>query len=167
MKNRKNSPILFGITLGPTSRTGDADTDLEMRGSADGRKNTLPGKTEPEAIHEFDFSRRTLPTQGKPFTPDMFTCTSTPKRTFPPRKMTPEEKRFHRAQEHYRSRTATHYTSGTSTPMVMSAAWELFKVVCAGVFVALKYTFIAIALIITVGCMMCAGRTTKEVKYRW
>ena len=164
MKNRKNSPVSFGITLGSTHRTGNADTAFELRGSAVCRENALPGKTEPEAIHEFDFSRRTLPTQGKPFTPDMFTCTSTPKRTFPPRKMTPEEKRFHRAQDHYRSRTPSHYTSEKSTPMVMSAAWELFKVVCIGVFIAFKYIFIAVALIITIGCMICAGRQTGGLK---
>ena len=54
-----------------------------------------------------------------------------------------------------------------SSSMALSVPWEIFKIICVGVFFALKYIFIAAAFIITISCFLCAGRQTREVKYRW
>ena len=169
MKNRKNSPVPFGITPASANRTEDGNSDLGKWGSAVHRENAMQGKTPQVSTHGIDFPRMKLPPPGKrPFTPDMFTCSSMPKRTFPPpRKMSKEEERIHKELKRLRSLTASHPASEKSSSMAASAAWEFFKLLCAGVFVVLKYTFIAICLIITIGCFMCAGRQTREVKYRW
>ena len=168
MKNRKDSPISFGITLTSSKRSKSKNFDRYMEFSTVCRENDTPGKTEQVSIYEFDFPRKEMPPVKLPFTPDMFNCGSMRLPTFPPRKMTKKEKRIHKVLEQLRSRTAaSHHTSGKSSAMTASAAWEFFKVVCAGVFVALKYTAVAISIIITIGCFMCAGRQTREVKYRW
>ena len=165
MKNRKNAPISFGIMPASIDRTGNANTDPEKRSSAVRRKNSMPGKTEQVSTLEFDFPRMKLPAPDTPFTPDMFTCTSMQKRTFPPpRKISKEEERIHRKLKRLRSRSASHYTSKKSSSLGVSVPWEFFKVVCAGVFLFFKYTFIAVALIITIGCMICAGRQTTGLR---
>ena len=174
MKNRKNSPVSFGITLVPDNRNANAETDPEKRRSAVRRKNALPRTTEQVPIHEFDCPRRKMPQPDRPFTPDMFTCESRPLPAFPPQeKMSPKEERIRKELERSRSRTASqdfrsgtawHPSPGKSAPSAVSVPWELFKIICAGVFVALKYAFIAVALIITIGCMICAGKHTGGLK---
>lgn len=169
MKNRKNSPISFGITLTPGKRTRSKDFNRRREISTACRENDSPGKMEQLSVYEFDCPRKKMPPDKPPFTPDMFNCGSMRLPVFPPpRKMTSEEERIHKELEQFRSRTAaSHHTPGKSSLMVLSGAWEFFKVVLFGVFVALKYMVIAIFLIITIGCFMCAGRQTGGVKYRW
>ena len=164
MKNRKNSPIPFGITLASANRTGEANMNLEKWSSAVHRGNAMPKAAELVSTQGFEVPREELPT-GKPFTPDMFTCGSMTRRTFPPpRRISKKDERIHRELERLRSRTASHCTSKKSSSMAASVAWEFFKVVCAGVFLFFKYAFIAVALIITIGCMICAGRPTGGLK---
>ena len=165
MKNRKNAPISFGITPAAANRTGNANTDPEKRSSAVRRKNSMPGKTEQVSAPEFDFPRMKLPPPDTPFTPDMFTCVSMPKRTFPPpRKISKEEERIHRKLKRLRSRSASNYSSQKSPSWAVSVPWGFFKVIFAGVFVAFKYIFIAVAVIITIGCFMCAGKHIGGLK---
>ena len=171
MKNRKNDPILFGITLVSVSRTKAANTVPAKRDPMVRRKN-LPEKTE-QAVPDFDFTRRKLP-PGKPFTPDIFTCESRPLPAFPsPGKMSKEMERIHKELERSHPRTASHrhhYRTASQppakkvSPIAVSIPWSFFKIVYAGVFVFLKYAFIAVALIITIGCMICAGRQTGGLK---
>ncbi len=166
MKNRKNDPISFGITLTSTNRTGAAKQYLEKRGSTVRSQNILPGKTEQLAIWEFDFPRRELPQIGKltPFTPDMFICEPVPLPAFPtPRKLFEDEERIGKALKNLRYRTASYRTAsysspGKSSPLAVSIPWAFIQIIFAGVFVTLKYMVIAISIIITVGCMLCAGR---------
>ena len=164
MKNRKNSPISFGITLASANRTGEANTDLEKKSSSVCCGNAIPPPKKEQAAEVFDFPRMELP-PGKPFTPDMFTCGSMTRRTFPPpKKMSREEERVHRELERLRSRTVSYPSSKKSSSMAAAAAWGFFKVVFAGVFLAFKYIFIAVSVIITIGCMLCAGRQTGGLK---
>ena len=162
MKNRKDSPILFGITLTSVKRKNidhSKAIETDCRGNA--------ALVEPETMpHEIDCPRRELPLPGKPpFTPDMFNCESLRLPSLPPpRKMSKEEERIHKELESLRSRTAPNPTSGKSSSMAVPVAWEFFKVVFVGVFVAFKYIFIAVAFIVTIGCFICAGRQTSGLK---
>ena len=168
MKVRKNSAIAFGINLVSGNRIKDAKTDLEKNGSAVHRKSAMPWRTERETTHKFDFPCTKMPLQGKPFTPDMFNCEPVTLPSFPPPgQKSREEKCVQEELERFRSRTASHPSPEKSSSMALSVAWELLKIICVGVFFALKYIFIAAAFIITIGCMICAGRQTREVKYRW
>ena len=170
MKDPKNSKLAFGINLVSTNRTGDTKTDLE-RNLIARRQNDIPRKTVQVSIPEIDCSRSKIPQPNKPFTPDMFTCESMPLPNFPPpRKMSPKEERIQK--ELKRSRTASDSFTKKSPALAVAAAvaWEIFKLLCLGVFIALKYTVIAIFLFITIGCAICAGRQTRELmveKYRW
>ena len=159
MKNRNNNPISFGITLASSSRTKAANTNPEKRRSAVHRNNTMPVKSRQMSRHEFDRPRKKMPSPAKPFTPDMFNCEPRPLPNFPPpEKMSKEMERIHKELDRSRSRTASHPASGKSSSMAWAVAGEFFKVVFAGVFVFFKYAFIAVAVIITIGCMICAGR---------
>ena len=165
MKNRKNNPISFGITLAPANRTEAANTDLEKRVLIVRRGNALPRKTKQVSMYEFDCPRTKMPTPAKPFTPDMFNCEARPLPHFPPpRKISPEEERIHKELERSRSRTAQHSAWGKSFSMAVSVLWEIFTIICVGFFIALKYIFIAAAAIITIGCMLCAGRQTTGLR---
>ena len=177
MKNRKNNPISFGITLVSANQTEAANTDLKRRNAAVHSENAIPGRIKQMSIHEFDCPRKKIPPQNKPFTPDLFITEPVTLPAFPPPwKMSPKEERVQKEMERFRSRTSSPRlrartawypaSKKTSSP-VASDAWEFFKIACFGIFVVLKYTFIAISLIITIGCMICAGRRTREVKYRW
>ena len=166
MKNRKNSPISFGITLTSGKRTEAASTDPQKRVLTVRRGNVLPVKTEQAATHEFDFPCMKLPPpKDKPFTPDMFNCKPGPLPAFPPQgKMSPEEERVQKELKRFRSRTASIPASGKTSSMAVSVPWDFFKIIFVGVFVALKYAFIAVAVVITVGCMLCAGRQTSGLR---
>ena len=165
MKSRKDSAIAFGITLAAANRTGDANTHLQKKGSTVRHEDSMLKKTAEAAADEFDFPRRNMPAPDKqPFTPDLFTCEPVPLPAFPPRRMSREEARVHKALGSFQSRTASHPASGKSSPTAGAVAWEFFKVVFAGVFLAFKYLFIAVAVIITIGCMMCAGRQTGGLR---
>ena len=159
MKNRNNNPISFGITLASSSRTEAANTDLEKRVLKVRRRNALPGKAKQVSTHDFNLPRRKMPLTNKPFTPDMFITEPMPLPHFPPpRKISPEEERIHKELERSRSRTAPHSAWGKSFSIALSVLWEIFTIICVGFFIALKYMFIAVAAIITIGCMLCAGR---------
>ena len=165
MKNRKNSPISFGITLAPANRTEAANTDLEKRVLIVRRGNALPGKTKQVSPQDFNLPcQKKMPLTNKPFTPDMFNCDPRPMPAFPPRKMSKEEERIHKEQERSRSQTAPHSVLGKSFSTALSVLWEIFTIICVGVFIALKYIFIAAAAIITIGCMLCAGRQTTGLR---
>ena len=174
MKNRKNSPVSFGITLTSNKQTRSKNSDRGRAISTGCRENILPATTEQVSIHEFDCPRTKMPAPDKPpFTPDMFTCESVPLPAFPqPWKMSPKEERVQKELKHFRSRKASPrlrartawYPASKKSPMALSVPWGFFKVICIGVFVALKYAFIAVALIITIGCMICAGRQTGGLK---
>ena len=166
MKNRKNSPISFGITLVPASRTKDANTHPRKRGSAVRRANTVPVTIGQMSLAEFDSPRRKLPPPDEPpFTPDMFITEPVPLPHFPrPRKISPDEESFRNAREHLRSRSEWHLSPEQSSSMAVYVPWDFFKVVFVGVFVFLKYAFIAVAAIITIGCMLCAGRQTTGLR---
>ena len=157
MKNRNNNLISFGITLASSSRTEAANTDLEKRVLKVRRRNALPGKAKQVSTHDFN-----LP-PPKPFTPDMFNSEPRPLPAFPPPvKMSPKVERVRKELEH--SRTASYPSSKKSSSTAGTVAWEFFKVVFAGVFVFFKYAFIAVSVIITVGCMICAGRQTGGLR---
>ncbi len=167
MKNRKNNPISFGITLTSSKRTKSKNSNRCRQISMDCRENNPPGKIEQLSVYEFDCPRKKMPQRDKlPFTPDMFNCSSMRLQAFPPpRVLTKEEERIHKELERFRSRTAaSHRTSGNSSSAVSPATWEFFKVVFFGAFVALKYAFMAVAVIITIGCMICAGRQTSGLR---
>ena len=165
MNGKKNSAIAFGITLVSANRTGNSNTNPEKRRSAFHRKNTIPGKTAQVSIHEFDSLRSKMPLTNKPFTPDMFSCEPKPLPVFPRPKMSKEMERIHKELERSRSsRTASYPSSKKSSSTAGAFAWEFFKVVFSGVFLAFKYAFIAVAVIITIGCMICAGRPTGGLK---
>ena len=167
MKNRKDSPISFGITLTSSRRVRSTNCNRRREISTACRENNALGKIEYLSVYDFDCPRKKMPPPDKlPFTPDMFNCVSMRLPTFPPpRPMTRAEERIHKVLEQYRSQqAASHHTSGNSSLMVPSAAWEFFMVVFFGVFVALKYAFIAVAVIITIGCMICAGRQTSGLR---
>ena len=158
MKNRNNNLISFGITLASSSRTEAANTDLEKRVLKVRRRNALPGKAKQVSTHDFN-----LP-PPKPFTPDMFNSEPRPLPAFPPPvKMSPKVERVRKELELSRSRKASQSASGESS-MAWAVAGEFFKVVFAGVFLAFKYIFIAAALIITISCMICAGRQTGGLR---
>jgi len=177
MNGRKNNPISFGITLVAPHRTKDTNTHPRKRSSAVRRQNARQGKIEQMSLEEFDCPRTKMPMPAKLFTPDMFNCEPRPLPAFPPpEKMSKEMERIHKELERSRSRTASHsFSSRTawhpssekSSSMGLSIPWEFFKVVFSGVFLAFKYIFIAVAFIITISCMICAGRPTRIVKYRW
>ena len=163
MKIRKNNPISFGITLAPANHTEATKTGLEKKSSTIRRKNAMQGTIEQVSIHDIACPRMKLPPQYKPFTPDLFDCEPRPLPTFPPpRKIFPKEECVRKELE--RSRTASHPSPGKSSSMTVAIPWNFFKVVFAGVFVAFKYIFIAVAVIITVGCMICAGRQTGGLR---
>ena len=167
MKNRKDSPISFGITLTSSKRTRSKNFNRRREIPPVCLENNALGKIDYLSVYDFDCPRMKMPPPDKlPFTPDMFNCVSMRLPTFPPsRKMTSEEERIHNVLKQYRSSTtASHHTSGNSSLTVLSAAWEFFKVVFFGVFVALKYAFIAVAVIITIGCMICAGRQSSGLR---
>lgn len=162
MKNRKDRPISFGVTL-TSSRRKNIDHSKAIE--TDCRDNASP--VEPEVLpHEIDCPRRKLPLPGKPpFTPDMLNCESVRLPSLPqPRKMSKEEERIHKELERLRSRTAPQPSSGKPSSMAVPVAWDFLKVVFVGVFVAFKYIFIAVAFIITIGCFICAGRQTSGLK---
>lgn len=172
MKNRKNSPISFGITLTSSKRTRNKNFNRCREISTACQVNDAPGQIEQLSLYEFDCPRRKMPPDKPPFTPDMFNCDSMRLPIFhPPRKLTKEEERIQKGLERFRSQTAeSHHPSGNSSLMVSSATWEFFEVVFVGTFVALKYMVIAISLITMIGSVICAGRPTRcvwEVKYRW
>ena len=163
MHGRKNSAIAFGITLVTPHRTGDANTHPGKRGAAVCRQNTIQEKNAQVSIHEFDCPRTKMPMPAKPFTPDMFNCEPRPLPNFPPPvMMSPKVERVRKELE--RSRTASYPSSKKSSLTARAVAWEFFKVVFAGVFLAFKYIFIAVALIITISCMICAGRQTGGLR---
>ena len=173
MKNRKNNPISFGITLVSANQTEAANTDLKRRNAAVHSENAIPGRIKQMSIHEFDCPRKKIPPQNKPFTPDLFITEPVTLPAFPPPwKMSPKEERVQKEMERFRSRTSSPrlrartawYPASKKSPMALSVPWGFFKVICIGVFVALKYAFIAVALIITIGCMICAGRQTGGLK---
>ena len=165
MKNRKNSPISFGITLTSANRTETANTDLEKSVMIVRRGNALPGKIKPESTHDFNLPRQKMPLTNKPFTPDMFDSEPRPLPALPPpEKMSPKEERIHKELERSRSRTAPHSASGKSFSIALSVLWEIFTIICVGFFIALKYIFIVAAAIITIGCMLCAGRQTTGLR---
>ena len=167
MKNRKDSPISFGITLTSSRRVRSTNCNRRREISTACRENNALGKIDYLSVYDFDCPRKKMPPLDKlTFTPDMFNCSSMRLPTFPPpRKMTSEEERIHNVLKQYRSSTtASHHTLENSSLTVPSAAWEFFKVVFFGVFVALKYAFIAVAIIITIGCMICAGRQTSGLR---
>ena len=162
MNGKKNSAFAFGITLVSADRTGNSNLNPEKRRSAVRRKNTMPGTVQ-VLIHEFDCPRTKMPTPAKPFTPDMFNCEPRPLPAFPPpEKMSPKVERVQKELD--RSRTASYPSSKKTSSTAGAVAWEFFKVVFAGVFVFFKYAFIAVAVIITVGCMICAGRQTTGLR---
>ena len=145
-----------------TDRSEIAKTDLEKKKLTVRRQNTMPGKSAQVSIHEFDCPRTKMP-QEKPFTPDLFTSDPRPLSSFPPpRKLSTQEERV--LKELKRSRTTSYPDSKKTTPMAMSVAGEFFKVVFVGVFLAFKYIFIAVSVIITVGCMLCAGKQTTGLR---
>ena len=163
MNGKKNSAIAFGITLVSADRTGNSNPNPEKRRSAVRRKSARQGKIEQMSLAEFDSSRTKMPTPAKPFTPDMFNCEPRPLPNFPPPvKISPKVERVRKELEH--SRTASYPSSKKSSSTAGTVAWEFFKVVFAGVFVFFKYAFIAIAVIITIGCMICAGRQTGGLR---
>ena len=165
MKIRKNNPISFGITLLSAKRTGDTNTDPGKRRLTIRRPNATPEKTEQAAINDIALTRTKLPPQGKPFTPDMFNSEPRPLPAFPPPvKMSREEERVKKELERFRCQTEWHPSSKKSSSMALSVPWEFFKVVFAGVFVFFKYAFIAVSVIITVGCMICAGRQSTGLR---
>ena len=166
MKNRKNSTISFGITLASVSRTKAANTHPRKRGSAVRCQNTLPGKIGQMSLNEFDLPRRKLPPPDEPpFTPEMFITEPVPLPYFPrPRKISPEKESIRKERDRFRYRTEWHPAPEKSTPMALYAACELFKVVFTGVFIFFKYAFIAVAVVITIGCMICAGRQTTGLR---
>lgn len=163
MKIRKNNPISFGITLVSANRTGEAKTGLEKKSSTIRRINAMQGTIEQVSIHDIACPRMKLPPQCKPFTPDLFDCEPRPLPTFPPpRKISPKEECVRKELE--RSRPASHPASGKSSSTNVAIPSNFFKVVFAGVFLAFKYIFIAVAVIITIGCMICAGRQTSGLR---
>ena len=166
MKDQKNSMLAFGINLVSTNRTDAPNTHPRKRGSAVRRENTVPMKIGQMSLAEFDFPRRKLPPQDEPpFTPDMFITEPVPLPNFPrPRKISPDEESFRNAREHLRSRPEWHLSPEQSSSMAVYVPWDFFKVVFVGVFVFLKYAFIAVAAIITIGCMLCAGRQTTGLR---
>ena len=166
MKNRKNRPISFGITLASANRTEAVNTHPRKRGSAVRRENTVPMKIGQMSLAEFDFPRRKLPPQDEPpFTPEMFITEPVPLPSFPPpRKISPEEESFRNAREHFRSRPEWHPAPEQSASLAMYVPWEFFKVIFTGVFVFLKYAFMAVAVVITIGCMICAGSRTTGLR---
>ena len=165
MKNRKNSPISFGITLTTDKWKKSKNSKRSRAVPTDCRGNTLPEKIQQMSLNEFDCPRTKMPPAGKPFTPDLFTCEPRPLPHFPPpRKLIREEERVQKEQERFRYRTEWHPSSKRSFSVAVSVAWEIFKVVCVGVFVVFKYAFIAVSVIITIGCFMCAGRPTSGLK---
>lgn len=168
MKNRKNSPISFGITLTTDKWKKSKNAKRGRAVPTDCRGNTLPEKIQQMSLNEFDCPRTKMPPAGKPpFTPKMFITEPVPLPHFPPPKklkLFSEEESFHNEIDCFRSRTEWSPSPKESSSMALSFPWEFFKVIFAGVFVALKYTFIAVAVIITVGCMICAGRPTSGLK---
>ena len=166
MKNRKNNPISFGITLAPANRTEAANTDLEKRVLIVRRGKALPGKTKQVSSQDFNLPcQKKMPLTNKPFTPDMFNCTPRPLPAFPsPEKMSPKVERVRKELERSRSRTAPHSAWGKSFSITLSVLWEIFTIICVGFFIALKYMSIAAAAIITIGCMLCAGRQTTGLR---
>ena len=163
MNGKKNSAIAFGITFVSADRTGNSNTTPEKRRSPVRRQNTMSGKTAQAAIHEFDCPRTKMPMLAKPFTPDMFNREPRSLPAFPPPvKISPKVERVRKELE--RSRAASYPSSKKSSSTAGAVAWEFFKVVLAGVFLAFKYIFIAVALIITISCMICAGRLTGGLK---
>ncbi len=167
MKNRKNDPISFGITLTSSKRTRSKDFNQCREIPTDCRENNVSGKIEQLSVYEFGCPHKKIPQRDKlPFTPDMFNCGSMRLPAFPPpRKMTRKEECSRKILEQFRSSTAaSHHTSGNSSSAVSPATWEFFKGVLVGVFADLKYMVIAISLIITIGCFMCAGRQTSGLR---
>ncbi len=167
MKNEKKRPISFGITLTSNKRTRSKNFDRCREIPTGYRENDAQEKMEQLSVYEFDCTSKEMPPRDKlPFTPDMFNCRSTRLPTFPPpRKLRKEEERIHKELERFRAQTAaSHHTLGNSSLMVPSATWEFFKVVLIGVFAAFKYAFIAVAVIVTIGCMICAGRQTSGLR---
>ncbi len=165
MSNSKTSPISFGITLTSAKQTRTRNSNRDSGIAMNWRENTMPGKSKQMSAHEFDSSRREMPPQAKPFTPDMFNCEPGTLTAFsPPVKISPKVERIRKELERSRSRTAPHSPLGKSFSIALSVLWEIFTIICVGVFVALKYAFIAVAAIITIGCMLCAGRQTGGLK---
>ncbi len=165
MDNKKDRAIEFSITLVPAGRTPDAKMDLEKKRLTIRRQNAMLGKTRQAATHDVTCQHTKMPPQGKPFTPDLFSCEPRTLPTCPPpRRMSREEDRVQKGLERFRSQTVSHPTSSKSSSMALSVPWEFFKVIFAGVFVALKYIFTAVAVIITIGCMICAGRQTGGLR---
>ena len=166
MKNEKKRPISFGITLTSANRTGNANRIPQKRDSAVRRQNTVPAKIGQMSLDEFDFPHKKMPPPDKPpFSPDMFITEPVPLPHFPPpRKISPEKVSIQEDLDRFRYRREWHPASEKSTPMVLYAAGEFFKVIFIGVFVFLKYAFIAVAAIITIGCMLCAGRQTTGLR---
>ena len=158
--------LAFGINLVSTNRTDAPNTHPRKMGAAVRRENTVPMKIGQMSLAEFDFPRRKLPPQDEPpFTPDMFITEPVPLPNFPPpRKISPEEESFLYARKHFRSRPEWHPASEQSASLTLYVPWEFFKVVFTGVFVFFKYAFIAISVIITIACMMCAGRETGGLR---
>jgi hypothetical protein len=166
MKNRNNNPISFGITLASANRTGNANRIHLKRDPVVRRPNTVPAKIGQMSLDEFDFPHKKMPPPDKPpFSPDMFITEPVPLPHFPPpRKISPDEESFRNAREHLRSRSEWHPSPEQSSSMAVYVPWDFFKVVFVGVFVFLKYAFIAVAAIITIGCMLCAGRQTSGLR---
>lgn len=167
MKNGKNRTISFGITLTSDKRTRSQNSDRGRRMATDRRQNVIPAKPEQMSLHEFDFPLMKMPPREKlpPFTPDMFISEPVPLPTFPPpRKLSGKEERVHRELERFHARAEWHPAPGKSSSTAAAVSWELFKIICIGVFVALKYAFVAVAVVITVGCMICAGRQTSGLR---
>ena len=166
MNGRKDSAISFGIMSTPVNQIGNANRIHAKKRSAVRRKNTVPGKIGQMSQDEFDGPHTKLPPPGKPpFTPKMFITEPVPLPHFPPPrklKLFSEEETIHNEPDCFHSRTEWPPSSKQSYSMTGSIPWDFFKVIFAGVFIFLKYAFMAVAVIITIGCMICAGRQTRD-----
>lgn len=159
MKSRNESSITFGITLTSANRSKDAKTDPVRSVPAVRCINVIPGKAVQKSTNPIACPRRMVPPQSKPpFSADMFKYEPAAQPELQTKPVFREEQHIRAELERLRIRTGSPSYSRRSALTNESAVWKILKFIGTGVFLVVKYTAIAICLVITISCFFCAGR---------